>query len=424
MADYGAKEMERNGETISIEGMNGQNSGNPKYDYSDDVFVDVKNQNYNINPESQVAKDFPELLDIDVTKSGLTEDALYMIEKPKTGSHLRYPTNGQKGINASEITFSWDPVKGASFYRIIVATDPQLENVVYDKEMREDGNFNKITLKNFANNTVYYWKVVAKSIIRQNQFEIDSLGGPYAFKTAVRDALSKENLNLAITAYEEFCKSDLKNPEYEFDADFVKNAESKLDEFKNIYKNARTQAELDAAEEEVYFIIKKSPFFMKLKFENLDGVYDKDANWETSGNVSVDSDGVLTFSSEAGTRPNAKTTIKNRNAVVCFKMKLADLGTTAGNYQGFDIKMGAGGRGYLVIFKHDIIEWQRINVSLTEIPNDFIEAGKWYDVEAGGINTPNGVLQFLRVDGRVIYAELDQTGNQTRDEGWFQIRKN
>lgn len=424
MADYGAKEMERNGETISIEGMNGQNSGNPKYDYSDDVFVDVKNQNYNINPESQVAKDFPELLDIDVTKSGLTEDALYMIEKPKTGSHLRYPTNGQKGINASEITFSWDPVKGASFYRIIVATDPQLENVVYDKEMREDGNFNKITLKNFANNTVYYWKVVAKSIIRQNQFEIDSLGGPYAFKTAVRDALSKENLNLAITAYEEFCKSDLKNPEYEFDADFVKNAESKLDEFKNIYKNARTQAELDAAEEEVYFIIKKSPFFMKLRFENLDGVYDKDANWETAGNVSVDSDGVLTFSSEAGTRPNAKTTIKNRNAVVCFKMKLADLGTTAGNYQGFDIKMGAGGRGYLVVFKHDIIEWQRINVSLTEIPNDFIEAGKWYDVEAGGINTPNGVLQFLRVDGRVIYAELDQTGNQTRDEGWFQIRKN
>ena len=64
------------------------------------------------------------------------------------------------------------------------------------KEIRENGNFNQITLEGFENDCVYYWKVVAKSIIRQNQFEIDSLGGPYAFKTAVRDALSKENLNL------------------------------------------------------------------------------------------------------------------------------------------------------------------------------------------------------------------------------------
>jgi len=425
IAAYGAKEMERNGEIISIEGINGQRAGNPYYEYSEDIFVDPENMNYNINPESQAAKDVPELLEIDITKSGLTDDALYLMEKPSEGSHLRYPTNGIKGINSSEITFSWDPVKGATFYQLIVATDPELQNVVYDREVRQMGDCNQITLTNFSNDKVYYWKVVAKSIARQNQFEIDSVGGPYAFKTAKRDVLQKENLNLALTTFEKFVKEDLNSSEYEFDAEFKADAENKLEEFKTLFKNAKTQAEIDKAEEDIYYIIKKSPFFMKLHFENLNGAYDANAAWSTSSgsSVTVDENKVITFTSE-DKRADAKVAIKNKNSVLCFKMKLADLGTTASNYQGFDIKLNNMGRGYLIIFKHDIIEWQRINVSLTEIPNDFIEAGKWYDVQAGGINTPNGVLQFFRVDGRIIYAELDQTGNQTRDEGFFNIRKN
>ena len=424
MEEYGAKEFEENGETISLAGKNSQRAGNPYYDYSDDFFVDPEHQNYNINPESTAAKDVPELLDIDVTKSGLTPEAEYLLEKPETGSHLKYPANGQKNLNASKITFSWDPVAGASFYRIIVATDPQLENVVYDKEVRENGNFNEITLDGFSNNCLYYWKVVAKSVTRQNQFEVDSIGGPYAFKTAVRDTLSKENLRLAITSFEEFCKNDLQDPNYEFDADFKASANAKLEECKKVYKQAKTQDELDKAEEEIYYVVKKSPFFMKVHFENIDGIYDQNAKWDTDGNISVDADGVLTFSSQQGTRAEARTAIKNKNSILCFKMKLADMGTIAGNYQGFDVKLNDTGNGYLIVFKNDIIEWQRIGKTLTEIPNDFIVGDKWYDVQAGGINTPNGVLQFFRVDGRIIYAELDQTSNQTRDEGFFRIRKN
>ncbi len=424
LTEYGAKEMERNGETVSIEGLNGQRAGNPQYDYSDDLFIDPAKQNYNINPESEVAKEFPELLDIDVTKSGLTEDAEYLLEVPEKGSHLRYPGNGQRNLNASSITFSWDPVKGATFYRIIVATDPKLENVIYDQEIRENGNINQVTLDGFSNNCVYYWKVVAKSIVRQNQFEIDSIGGPYAFKTAVKDTLSKENLRLAITSFETFCNTDLKNPEYEFDAAFAESANKKLAEVKEVYKKAKTQQELDNAEEEIYFVVKKSPFYMKLRFENIKGAYEDSSAWElTKGSLDID-DGVVTFSSSTGERADAKVKIENDNTVLCFKMKLADLGTMAGHYQGFDVKLTGGGQGYLVVFKHDIIEWQRINRTLTEIPNDFIEADKWYDVQAGGINTPNGVLQFFRVDGRIIYAELDQTGDQTRDGGYFRIRKN
>ena len=423
LSQYGAKTAVINGEEISVAGLNGTIEGNPYYDYSDDIFVDTKNQNYSINPQSEVAKKTPQLLEIDVTKAGLTEDALYIFDKPEKGSHLKYPINGQKGLNSSEITFSWDPVKGASFYEITIATDPKLENVIYSQEIRENGNFNQITVDNFTNNTVYYWKVTAKGIARQNMFEIDSIGGPYAFKTALRDELSKDNLRLAITAFEEFCQNDLRNKDYEFDSDFIKSAETKLEAVKLTYKNAVSQAELDKAEEEIYNIIKKSPFYMKLHFENINGVYDENASWQTGGKISVN-DGVLTFSSAEGVRADALTKIKNKNSVLCFKMKLENLGTSASDYQGFDIKLNDKGNGYLVVFKHDIIEWQRINRTLTEIPNDFIEAGKWYDVQAGGINTPNGVLQFFRVNGRLIYAELDQTANQTRDEGLFKIRKN
>ncbi len=424
LTEYGAKEMERNGETISLEGLNGQVAGNPTYDYSEDLFVDVENMNYNINPESDLAKEFPELLEIDVTKSGLTPDAEYLLEKPEEGAQLRYPVNGQKNINASEITFSWDPVKGASFYRIIVGTDPNLENVVYDKEIRENGNVNQITLEGFSNNCLYYWKVVAKSVVRQNMFEIDSIGGPYAFKTAVKDTVSKENLRLAITAFEKFCNVDLQNPEYEFDADFVNNAKAKLEEFKVIYKKASKQEELDQAEDEIYFIMKKSPFYMKVSFSNLNNAYTENSPWEVDkGEITVGADGVVSFSDTVEQRGNAKIKVDNPNSVICFKMKLSEWGTTGSTYQGFDVKLNDAGTGYLVVFKKNLIEWQRINRTLTEIPNDFIEADKWYDVQAGGINTPNGVFQFLRIDGRIIYAELDQTADQTRDGGYFRIRK-
>ena len=426
LSQYGAKEIERNGKAFSIENLNGTSEGNPRYDVSEeDVFVDPSHQNYNVKPDSEQAKAYPELLDIDVEQIGLTSDAQYLLQKPEHGSHLVYPTNGIKNINAGSITFSWDPVKGASFYRLIIATDSKLESVVYDKEFRENGNTNNVTVEGLSNSKVYYWKVVAKSVTRQNQFEIDSIGGPYAFRTADKDTLQKDNIRLAITAYEAFYNDDLQSKDYKFDEEFINYAGEVLERAKKAFISASTQEELDSLEQELYYVIKKSPFFMNIHYENVNGIYDSGAKWDVnySGKISVDSDKVLTFSSN-NERADAKTEIKNRNSVLCFKMKLANLGTSAGDYQGFDIKMNKNGYGYLMVVKHDIIEWQRIGRTLTEIPNDFIEADKWYDVMTGGINTPNGVLQFFKVDGRIIYAELDQTANQTRDEGYFNIRKN
>lgn len=425
LTEYGAKEMTENGETISIDGLNGSFEANPEIEYSDDLFVDAKNQNYNINPESDIAKKFPGLLELDIEHSGISSEKPMLLEVPKNGSRLRYPTNGQKNLNASAVTFSWDPVKGASFYRLIVATDSKLENIVFDETIRENGNFNTYSVEGLDNNTFYYWKVQAINVARQNSFVLDSVGDPYLFKTAVRDSIDKENLKLALDSFEDFCNNDISNPEYGYDEGYVKEAKDTLDKIKTKYKTVYTQSEIDSLEEEIYTIVKKSPFYMKVHFENVDGIYENGAKWEiSSGGKTEVSGGTLTFSSDDGMRSDAKIKINNRNSILCFDMKLDYIGEQASDYQGIDIKLSEAGNGYLVVFKKDIIEWQRINKTLTEIPNDFIEEGKWYKVEAGAVNTPNGVLQFLRIDGRLIYSELDQTSNQTRDEGYFRIRKN
>lgn len=423
ITEYGAKEMEEDGKVISLEGLNGTLEGNPEVEYSDDLFVDAQNQNYNINPESELAKQFPGLLGLDIEHSGIQSDNPILLEIPEQGSRLRYPMNGQKNLNSKNVTFYWDPVKGASFYRIIIGTDPKMENIIIDDTVREHGNFNSYTAENLDNDTYYYWKVQAINVARQNSFTLDSVGGPYLFKTAKRGTVDKENLKLAMDSFETFCNSDLQNPDYEFEEDYKNMSLAKLSEVKAEYSKLYSQDKADELEEELYTIIKKSPFYMKLKFENIDGAYNASA-WEISdgGNISV-SNGELAFSS-SNKRAEAKVKINNRNSVLCFSMKLDDLGTEAGHYQGFDIKLNSNGKGYLMVIKKDILEWQRVGRTLTEIPNDFIEAGKWYDVEAGGVNTPNGVLQFLRIDGRIIYAELDQTGDQTRDEGYFRMRKN
>lgn len=363
--EYGAKTLNRNGEEISIVGLNGSAEGNPHFDYSDDYFVDAANQNYNIKPESEIAKAVPELLEIKMEEMGLADEEML---SHRENFRLKEPSNGDEAVDSKLVTFSWDRVENATKYRLLIATDPEMQNIVYDKTMVENGNNNHAEVDSLLLDTVYYWKVQAIGLARQNQFVIENYNGPYIFRTARKNELDKENAEIAIEAIKEFNTEISKNASYEYDEVFLKEMNTLIVKAEEVYKNAKTQEELDNIEDEIYVLINKSPFYMKVKFEHLDGIFGENVEWTLNYPEKIYfKDGVLTLeNSDNSTRCYATADINNRNSILCFKMKLDDLSDGSG-WQGFDFKLNESGKGYFVTFKKSLIEFQRIGNGLTEI---------------------------------------------------------
>ncbi len=425
LAQYGAKTIERSGKEFNIEGLNSTLSGNPQYDYSDDYFVDSENQNWSINPESELAKEYPELLEIKMEEIGISAGYENLVNENEKSFKQRSPYNGQSSVQTKDLRFSWDPYPGATKYKLVVATDHNLQNVVFEKEFTENGDNNSYITSDLSLDTVYYWKVYAIGVSRQASFVKESIGAPYGFKTAKKNELNKENLKIAIDSFT-LLYNEIKSGQYEYDEEFIKLADEITEHANRIYKSPESQEQIDALEEEIYSLVKRSPFYMMVEFKTPSFLSDAASEWKTysggSNSTTTYEGGVFSFKSD-GVRDDATVATDTADSIVCFQLKLDSLGD-GGEYQGFDYKMDSIGQSYLFIFKESIMEFQKEGKYLLELPNFGVKAGEWFDVELGAINAPGGVLQFARINGNVVFAALDQTPTQVREGGYFRIRKN
>ncbi len=419
---YYAKKWEYNGEVIDLSTANSTEEGNPHIDYSDDYFVDPKNQDYTVKLDSELAKLQPELLKINVKEIGLLKDVDKLLVTPDDGFKLRLPRNGDRTVQTKSTVFSWDQVRNASKYRVIVATDKEMKNIVVDETVFENGSTNYIIVDTLNLDTVYYWKVEAIGIARQNQFTKTS-EGPFTFKTAKKNELSKDGLKLAIEAVTKFFEELNIGSSYTYDEKFTNEFKELLKKAEEIYKSSLSQDELDNIEEELYIMVNKSPYFQVLHYENMD-IFRPEQAWthigdqkESTFQLTHNADGSITISGNGG--GYSSTPVETRNSVVCFQVKFDEI--PEGGYRGVYFKCDDAGKGYLAVVKPNILEFQG-NRTLYEIPNYGIEAGKWYTMEVGGINTPGGVLQFWRIDGNLVFAELDTTEGQFRTESQVKIR--
>lgn len=418
---YGAKTMERNGKEIDISSLNSTKEGNPSYTYDESLFVDASSQNWTLKEDSEVAKEWPELLDIKMDEIGLSEGYERLMHVDDTFK-LRYPSNGQTNVQTKEIRFSWDPLQGATQYRLVVATDPELQNVVLEKTLTENWDENAYTTDSLLNDTVYYWKVYAIGLARQDQFEQGSEGAPYAFKTAKENDLDKESLKTACDALTDLEKQ-IKESNVKYTDEFMADLSELVTRSADLYKNSKDQTVLDELEEEIYNFIKRSPFFVEVEFATPDFLTNPKSEWD-GGIVSYNGN-TVTISHPEDTRANAVVKTNTQNEVLCFQMKM-DKMADGGGYQGIDYKMEENTtNSYLFIFKETVMEFQKEGKYFLEIPAlNGIKEGEWVDCMLGAITVPGGVLQFVSVNGHVVFAALDQTPTRVENGGRFRVRTN
>ncbi len=92
-----------------------------KYD-----FIDPEKHDYNIKKDSEILKQIPELADFDFSKIGVQgRDELQL---GRFNKHDIY-TDGQKTV------FSWTESENADYYRIIISTDPEFNNIIEDAKV-------------------------------------------------------------------------------------------------------------------------------------------------------------------------------------------------------------------------------------------------------------------------------------------------
>ncbi len=433
---YGGKYyVNTDGEKVDVTGKNATPAGNPNYVYSDELFVDAKNQNWNLKPDTQIVKDFPELAKIDMEKIGISEGYEHLLNLSKDFK-LKSPYNGESGIQPKEITFSWDPVKGASKYRLVVATDPELQNVMYDGTQPAYLNNNNCTLTALSLDTVYYWRVYAIGLARQDSFVVANSGAPYSFKTASKQEVNRERLKLAIDGLKGVL-AEIEEGGYEYEEEFFTRADELLTRAEEIHKRSIDQDERDKMEEEIYNLVNISPYYMLVEFENARFLYKPDSVWTSNRDhmvVSYNGNEVtISSTKDPSEKERLEAYVADDTAVdkiLCMQVnieKMQRLENNESGYMGYSFKVNPQARTsdyQLFVFKGWITEFQKKGMCI-EMPNFNSNVdNEWIDVELGSLNCPGGTLTYAAVNGAVIWAGLDNTPTRVKEGGQFEVWKN
>jgi|GEM_PF-2751890 len=141
-------------------------------------FINPEEQDYRVRSGSDIHIQLPDILTetFDLNQIGMT-----ILEKPNAKNssfHLIYPRNGEGNINPSECRFSWEEALHADKYRLVIATDPNMENIIFDRE----SDYNYMAVGDLpTNHTKYYWKVYAINISRAINSTWECSGQPYIF---------------------------------------------------------------------------------------------------------------------------------------------------------------------------------------------------------------------------------------------------
>ena len=389
-------------------------------DFAD--FKDAENGNYEIKENAEILKTHSGLGEIKLENIGVSKDMLKKAQEVLGKDIVRmYPQNGAENINSALTEFKWSKSDIYDKYRIVIATDSKMQNVVADELV----SYNYYsTDKLDAGIKTYYWTVTGVDISKERLPDLPSVGEPYKLMTAKYEAGNQTDLTEKLKKANEMI-SGLS------EGDGVGQCpEGTLADFRSVIDKATkvnntkyaSQAEIDSAAEELSQKEKQVTVLRKPGYLSIAEYLEDQDGW-VAGEPTYQNGIMHVEGSEWGYYEGKELP---GYQLLKFKMKA----NFAGEWTGFGLRQqapgmayGVGGVGYMIIIKEDTIEFQRYNSGgglLKEIKNDCIKVGEWHEYEVGAIDVEGGIRVIMRVDGKTILNELDTDGVITK-QGHFQV---
>lgn len=394
-----------------------------------DEFADFNNpekSDYTIKEGSSILETHPELGNISIDNVGVSDEMLdRVLDVLDTDIIRTLPRNGAENVNAAKVEFKWTKSYIYDKYRIKIATDAEMKDVVID-EIVSYNYF--VTNQLNADVETYYWTVEGVDISSDNLENKPALGKPYKFITSKYENTDKILLEEEIKKAEEFIAT-LSEGEQDGQCKpgTLETFQNSIDLAKAVYESKyASQTEVDNIMEDLLAASARINSQRNVGYLSVSEFLADQEHWGFSGGVSsFDSTGALKIDgSEYGYYAG-----KELAGYQMLKLKMyADF--VDGDWIGFGLRQQApgmayavGGVGYMLIIKQKKIEFQRYNSGggmLKEIDNNCIKPNTWHEIEVGAIDVEGGIRVILRVDGETILNELDTEGVITK-QGYFQV---
>ena len=323
-----------------------------------------------------------------------------------------YPHNNQQAIKSIGIEFAWERVFGANNYRLVIAKDKEMTDIVYDEIVPY--HINKVD--GLEPNTEYYWQVWANNISRKYESTWICNSEPYKFKTALYNDTDITGLNIAVdTSEERLAVSTEGEKPGQYKPGSLQEIRNHIlagNVLLNFPFGKNNQQEVDA------LYLKLNSFWENEELVNpghinlLETAGTQD-DWAPVEYVTVtDSEKLLVTGKTAAIAYAERFKNITKRCVICFKAKI-----TTGNWVGLGMNQNAmnpyaqGNPGYFFAVKKDIIELQKnagsgsaiLEIADIQAAND----GKYHDWEFGAIKLNTGRLLTLKIDGNVIFSYID-----------------
>ena len=173
------------------------------------MFVNPTQQDYRVKNSSPLAQEMPDILNesFDIEQIGLQKT--FTLNTENSGFKQIHPNNGQTVKYTEDgVTFSWQNAFGATKYRLVVATDSEFKNPVYNETVR----FHSQTVSSLENNTTYYWKVEAENTSRElaSVWKSENSGSSFSLASYVEE-VSLSDTSMDVDGNEIFINTTVTN---------------------------------------------------------------------------------------------------------------------------------------------------------------------------------------------------------------------
>lgn len=383
-----------------------------------------------INHAMQLAKENTREFEIwDVTEAGAPDEMLTMKD-----FSLIYPYQNATNVDVSALDLRWDFAGGADEYHVMVATDRDFKNVVFEDVTRE--NYATATGLQFGVKQ-YYWKVEARSFNEKAGEPKLNLGGVYTFVSQKDEVTEQEELNDTLKMAAEFLTSITEGTE---GGCYPTGTKAK---FESIYNAAKavaeskrsSQADIDEAVQNV--VVGKRQALADRILEEVDlstvfaGKANISVNWVSENKVkSAEEAEEVTELSGGGVHIKGLNGGAYANQMVEAHQIVRFTGTfdfsgdaSPSNYVMLGLRTESMSRymfdvpSYVFLVTKDNIELQGFKGTgksgkfYMTVPNTFIREGEAHDIEFGALPAKDGnaVRIILSVDGVTVYDHIDET---------------
>lgn len=383
--------------------------------------VDAKQGIYNLSDYTEVHKVIPGFEELDVTITGPEGVKDLTVGEFNTIT----PMTGEKELDGTSVTFTWEDSSGADSYRLVIATDNKFENVVYDQTVRRTYE----TVENLRfNRQIYYWKVEAISSSYAYTGTRWNKNGVQTFRTSTSGIPSYYNYNIELdSAYNRLGNAIEGTAGGQFLPGSKAVFESKLNSIISSLNGKVSQKQVDKATNDIE--VAHNEFLLNQQSEILDigkWVADQEG-WAANRGDGVaykfDSEGNLLLEETGGPAYKMPFYVKQKmenHQIAKMRIKIGFKTGSTSEYVGLNLRTKStqgfvwpNNKAYSVVIVRDYIELQYFDGGghiIQVADTNKLADGKEHDVEFGALTQGDGVRLIFKIDGETIFDYLDKTG--------------